>query len=81
MKDCPEKLELISTEDLLIELGERFDHTIFAGMRVCDIKGNLPTIDWFGDEFMCKGMAQSILEQIKDDVDVMDAEDSDDEDD
>ncbi len=81
VKDCPSKLELISTEELLVELGERFDHSVFAALRVCDIKGNEPTLDWFGDEYMCKGLTVSLLEQIKDDCDVMDMEDEEDEDD
>ena len=82
MKDCPSKLELTSTEELLIELGERFDHSVFAGLRTCDLKGNLPTLDWFGDEYMCRGLVQAVLGQIRADTEAMDClEDEDDEDD
>ena len=81
MKDCPSKLELTSTEDLLVELGERFDHSIFAGLQVCERRGNIPTLDWFGDEYMCKGLAQALLEKIKEDCCIMNEEEDDDEDD
>jgi len=71
MKDYVTQLELMSDEELLKELEERFDHYIFSGLRVCDKKGNNLTREWFGDEFVARGLAMEIIQHVEDECRVI----------
>lgn len=67
MKNCPTILDLTSDEDLLAELGNRFEHYIFVGSRICEVKGTEKTEEWCGDEDYCKGLAISMIDKIRED--------------
>ena len=79
MKDTLNKLDLMSTDNLIEELGDRFDHYIFSGIRVCDKKGNSVTRDFGGDEFMTRGLALEIIQHIEDECKVIPEEDEEEE--
>ena len=68
MKDCPQILDLLSTEELIQELQERFDHFVICGLRVCEHKGDRLTREWFGDEYVCRGMLAEADTSIHEDT-------------
>lgn len=49
-------LDGLTNEELLDELMSRYDHAVFAGLRM-DGDGNEIERDWMGDETFCKGLA------------------------
>ena len=81
MKDCPTTLELMSTDDIVEELTNRFDHYVFSGLKVCDVKGNVLIREWSGDEFTVRGLAMEIIQRVEDECKVVPEEEIDDDDD
>jgi len=64
-----EDLKLISTDDLLAELGSRFDHWVFGGGQV-GVQGqnNVRTIRRYnGHYFYCIGLARLVERVVIDD--------------
>lgn len=62
-------LKLVSTEDLLDELGCRFDSHIFAGLRKHDSKSNADLVSWNGDLYTCVFLAQKLSTNLLTDHD------------
>ena len=70
-------LKLISNDDLIKELLNRFDHAVFAGVRVKnpgnfngvdEAKGDIQTIRrWFGNSYTCAGLCSSLTRTILND--------------
>ena len=64
MKDTPTKLQLTSTEELINELEDRFDHYIFAGVQEGVSSGDEILREWAGCPIMCKGLSLEIIKFI-----------------
>lgn len=71
-------IELASTEDLLNELCSRFDHVVFAGMKVRPIrKGEIETADGqlyekkrtMGNTRTCQGLCFALMLMKQEDFD------------
>lgn len=69
-------LELIKTDDLLTEVLNRFDHAVFAGMRVQTggvdepLGGMIENCRNKGNPRTCQGLATGMIAHIQADVDV-----------
>jgi hypothetical protein len=74
MKDVPDKLDLISDEELIDAILARFDHAVFYGLRVETADGNEATRDWRGDEYVCRGLAMDMIRFINKDTDMYEEE-------
>lgn len=59
-------IELIPSEDLIMELMNRFDHAVFAGMKVdaTPDKKSFTARKWKGNSATCSGMAFQIACRI-----------------
>ena len=65
-------IKLITTDDLIKELLNRFDHAVFAGCRVKELgkgvdgtKGDIQTLRrWFGNSYTCAGLSSSLQRTI-----------------
>ena len=58
---------LMSDEELITILLERFDHAIFVGRKEGISEGIEQEEEWQGDPTMCKGLALEMIEKINQD--------------
>ena len=68
MKDCPSKLDLTSTEDLVEELNSRFDHSVFFAIKEETDDDYETFYRWDGLDIMCIGLALKAVERIQQDT-------------
>lgn len=65
-------IQLIPTDDLIIEILNRFDHSVFTGMRVGLHGGDCYTARrWKGNKATCSGLcsqAQYMINKVADDT-------------
>ena len=64
-----EDLKLLSTDDLLAELGSRFDHWVFSGGQIgIQGKNNMRTVRRYGGHYLeCIGLARLVERVVIDD--------------
>ena len=58
-------LELLPIDDLLDELGNRFDHTVFMGLKLRDLDNAESTYRVNGGRFICLGLCEELKDQVK----------------
>lgn len=61
------KLELIETQDLIAELMNRFQHAVFAGMKVNETsEAQYETYRQIGNQRTCQGLAFGLIARCED---------------
>ena len=59
-------LSLLSTDDLLDALKARFDHMIFAGIRLTGHARDEQQTAWNGHYLWCQGLATTLIRDLQD---------------
>lgn len=61
--------QLIATVELIEELGRRFEHFVFAGLKMDDYsdKATVTTLRYYGASTTCAGLASNLMFAIHND--------------
>ena len=59
-------LDLVPTDEMVEELKSRFDHLIFAAMRITGTTVDEEHTSWHGHAVWCQGLAVGMIRVIQD---------------
>ena len=64
--DTPTALDLVSTDDLINQLASRYDHAVFAGVKVERApRQDIESLRWKGNNRICQGLCAHLTAEIE----------------